>query len=206
MTDLLYASGRTRRLALAVAGLALVSLAVQIIVDWLTSGGLSLLEQLWKSYRFFTIITNTMVLGLAGWVAATGRWPGAALPAAVTVWILAVGIVYHILLAPTHDPRGLLAWSNQGLHTVVPALYAALWLSSAPRVRLGYHQPVVWTAFPLGYVGYAFARGQADGIYPYFFLDPGRVGPWGMAGYVLGLGAAFVIAGLGIVAIARRRG
>lgn len=205
MTDP-QATPAARAAAGVVAALALSSLGLQIGTEWWTSwAGRGLLPLLWERYRFFTIITNTLVLLLAAGVAATGRWPGASLPAGLVVWIGAVGIVYHLLLAATHDPEGLLAIANQGLHTAVPLAYVLLWARWAPKEPLGWGQPALWSLFPLGYVGYAMARGAADGVYPYFFLDPGRIGPTGVLAYVAGLGAAFLCAGALVVAAARWR-
>lgn len=190
--------------AAAVALLAAGSLVLQFGSQWLDpSDARGLGEVLWDNYRFFTIITNTIVLVLAGQVALTSRWPGASLPGGVTIWILAVGIVYHLLLSATHNPVGAEAWANQGLHTIVPVAFLLLWLAHAPKAPLGFGQPAIWTLCPLAYVGYAMGRASIDGVYPYFFLNPDKLGWGGVLAYVLGLGAAFFLAGALLVLAAR---
>ncbi|MFN3147663.1 MAG: Pr6Pr family membrane protein [Paracoccaceae bacterium] len=196
--------GTSRTAATVVALLAAGSLVLQFGSQWLDpTDPRGLGQVLWDNYRFFTIITNTLVMILAGRVALTGRWPGASLPGGTTIWILAVGIVYHLLLSATHNPVGAEAWANQGLHTLVPLGFLLLWLGHAPKAPLTYGQSAVWTLCPLAYVGYAMGRASIDGVYPYFFLNPDKLGWGGVLVYVLGLGAAFFLAGCGLVWAAR---
>jgi hypothetical protein len=132
-----------------------------------------------------------------------GRWSGPGWPAAVTVWIVATGVVYHALLAATNVSIGIEVWSNVGMHTLVPLLTALLWLIAAPKAPLTYLHPVVWTLYPLLYATYAILRGLIDGRFPYFFLDPARLG-WPMViAFILGLGVFFVASGSALVLIAR---
>jgi hypothetical protein len=190
--------------AIAVAFFAAGALALRIYVEMAGPPPRDMSAALWSLARYFTILTNLLVVVVFAAVALRGRWPGAAWPAAVTVWIVAVGAVYHALLAATHHPEGLDALSNVGLHTVVPLGVFGLWLAAAPKASLGYGGPVIWSAWPLGYAIYAFLRGLADGTYPYFFLDPTDIGVAGVAAYIAGLAIFFIGSGALLVLVARQ--
>ncbi len=183
---------------------ALAAIALQFIEEWRQMGaGATTAAVLWTMARYFTILTNALVAGVLGYAAMTGRWPGAGWPAGTTVWIIAVGVVYHALLAATHNPQGLEVWSNILFHSVVPLGTAALWLTAAPKAGLTFLAPVVWTFYPLAYALYALLRGLSDGTFPYFFLDPEKSGALGVAAYILGLGAFFLAVGCMLVGITR---
>ena len=122
--------------------------------------------------RFFTILTNALVVGVFGYMALRGRRVGDRLAAGLVLWIGAVGLVYHMLLARMWDPQGLARWADQGLHTVVPLTVLAWWLAFAGRDRLHWADPLLWLLWPAGYLAYALVRGASDGIFPYPFLDP----------------------------------
>ncbi len=193
-----------RAFAGLIALAAFTSLALQFAAEWqemgvaATTGGV-----LWSMVRYFTITTNAVVAVVFGVAALRGHWPGASWPAATTVWIIVVGVVYHVLLAATHNPVGYEVWSNIGLHTAVPLGVVALWLASAPKDGLTLVGPVIWTAYPLAYAVYALLRGLADGVFPYFFLDPSKSGMAGVAAYILCLGVFFVIVGSALLAAGR---
>jgi len=193
------------RLACAlVALLALSSIAVQFTANWLQDGeAANTREILWRMARYFTHLANAMVGVVLGLAAVRGRWVGPGWPAAITVWIVAVGVVYHLLLSAKHNPQGLEVWSNIGEHSVVPLACLALWIIGAPKQGLGLHHPLIWTAFPLAYAVYAILRGNFDGIYPYFFLNPAKSGIPVVAAYVAGLGVFFALSGLALVLPAR---
>ncbi len=201
------ASLPVRLCAAAIALAALASLAVQFRVNWVEMGDDATTGAvLWKMARYFTILTNLAVAAALARVAWRGAWPGAAWPAALTVWIVAVGAVYHALLAETHHPQGIEVLSNLGFHTVVPLGVLLLWVAAAPKAPLSFMAPLIWTAYPLAYAVYAILRGLSDGIYPYFFLDPAKSGIVIVAAYVLGLGIFFVVLGTTLVAGAKVAG
>lgn len=190
--------------AACVALAALTSLGIQFIAEGQQLGEAATAPRvLWLMARYFTILTNTAVALIFGITAFYARWTGPGWPAAATVWIVATGGVYHALLAATNVSIGIEVWSNVGMHTVVPVLTALLWLIAAPKAPLTYLHPILWTLYPLLYAIYALIRGLIDGRFPYFFLDPTRLG-WPMvATFILGLGVFFVLSGSALVLIAR---
>jgi len=192
-------SSAARSAAAAVALLAIVSLAAQ--GAW-SSGNHpqdGWANIVWRLARYFTILTNAMVAwSLAR--AALGRPVSPIWLAGLTLWIAMTGALYHLLLAADHD--GLGWWADEGVHTAVPIATALWWLAFVPKAGVRWRHAAVWLAWPALYVIYALGRGAMDGVYPYFFTDPGRVGWNGVALWTLALTAAFWVAGLAVVAVA----
>lgn len=196
-------TGAARTLAALIALVSLGAVALQytlVVAD--ASGNSGALARLWVLLRFFTILSNLLLGGIMLAVALGAR-PGPDGLATVTLAIVLVGAVYHTLLA--QDLTGLAWWADHGLHTAAPLLAAVWWLAFGGH-GLRLRRLWVWLTWPTAYCLYALARGQADGIYPYFFLDVGRLG-WAQAGLnIAGLVAAFGLAGVGLWASARLLG
>ena len=191
-----------RELAAAIALGVLVTLSVRLWSS-MSSDGIGALDALWSMYRFFTVITNTLI-GVVCALVVMGRAPGEQVQAALLLAIGAVSIVYHILLAHLIDLAGFSAVVDQMVHTVIPIAFALYWLLYAPKARLRYGRVGLWLAYPCVYCVYALARGAVDGIYPYPFLDIGAEGGLAVAVNVVALLAVFFLAGLGIVWVGRR--
>ncbi|SDH87132.1 Pr6Pr family membrane protein [Alloyangia pacifica] len=192
---------QTHRLtALLIAALALGALLLQVHVGLARRPDRTVLEELWRLGRYFTILTNLMVgvtfAGIAG-----GHRPANWWTTAVTLWILIVAIVYHGLLARPLD--GIRWWSDMAVHTFVPIAVALWWLALAPKEGLMPRHALWWLLWPLTYVSYALIRGEIDGRHPYFFIDPHEVGWPGVGLWCVALGASFWLGGLGMVALAR---
>ena len=160
----------------------------------------TVLGELWRLLRYFTILTNLMLAGLCFWV-ASGRRVAPFWTAAVALWIAIVGIVYHLLLA--RDLSGIEWWPDFGLHTFVPVAYVLWWLAYAPKTGLRFIDGVSWLGWPALYVVYALGRGTLDGVYPYFFLNPVKSGWLGVAGWSVGLCSAFFVGGIALIAVAK---
>src|SRR5258705_12259425 len=67
---------------------------------------------------------------------------------------------------------------NVQLPLVVPVLALTDWLLVGhDQVRVGWWQPMVWLAYPAGYLALALAvLNHAGRRAPYYFLDPDTVG------------------------------
>ena len=157
----------------------------------------------WIVYRFFTLWANTLVGVVCGWIALGGRppqWVTAGLVLAITL----VASVYHALLAASLDFMGIEKVIDVMLHTVIPLAYVAIWIVLFPKHGLGWAHLVPWAALPILYCLYALVRGALDGVYPYFFLDVGRLGASGVALWVAGLAMLFVAAGVVLITATRR--
>lgn len=193
-------SPAARITAAAICLLALAALGLQLYVGLERNPARPVPVEIWRQARYFTNLTNLMiVVGFAA-MALSGRarqgWC-----AALTLWILIVGVVYHALLA--RELSGLRWLSDAALHTGVPAAVTAWWLAFAPKSELRLMHSAQWLGWPALYLSYALLRGEIDGRHPYFFVDPPRIGWDGVGLWSLALGLAFWIGGLGVVALGR---
>ncbi|WP_238366822.1 Pr6Pr family membrane protein [Mesobacterium pallidum] len=196
-------TGTARSTAALIALLALASLGAQFIVSsadnpgpWATT---------WSMARYFTILTNLMVVGTFGLAALTGRAPRSFWLAGLVLWVLIVGLVYHLLLYKPHT--GLAFWADHGLHTAVPLVTTAWWIAFSRTTPLPVLAPVVWLWWPFCYFLYATLRGALDGKYAYFFIDLDKLSLMDLARNFLGLLVAFLVAGYilwGLSRLARR--
>ncbi|MCR8547864.1 Pr6Pr family membrane protein [Salipiger sp. P9] len=190
-----------RLFAVLIAGLTLAALVVQFMATAGNNPDYTPPETLWRLARYFTILTNALVAGTFLWMALGNRMAAAAWLGGLALWIGIVGVVYHLLLAK--PLTGLDALADLGLHTVTPVLTVLFWVFAAPKHGLRFKTALVWMLWPLAYVGYALLRGQIEGIYPYFFVDPTQIGWAGVLRWSGILCVGFVSAGGVQVGIAR---
>lgn len=193
----------SRMIAAVIAMVAIGAVAVEYFLVLAARPGMDdAVHRLWVLLRYFTILTN-LLLGVTMLGLAAGARLSVDLLATVTLGIVMVGGVYHTLLM--QDLSGLAWWNDHALHTATPVLTAVWWLAFGGHgLRLG--RLWVWLLWPFGYCLYALALGQADGIYPYFFVDLGRLGAVQVALNIAGLVAAFALAGALLWASARALG
>ena len=161
-------------------------------------------ETAWALLAFFTITTNLLVAAVFTGVAV--ERPGFTAPrlvGGVLLAILLVGVVYWALLFPRTPPKPGTEVANALVHAATPLLALGYWTAFALRGELRPTDALRWAIYPLGYLGYALARGAATGRYPYFFIDAGRLGyPATLLNAAL-ITAAFCLAGLGLVGLDR---
>lgn len=188
------------------------AVALQYWVTITGNLGQSLGELSLNFFSYFTILSNVLVaLALTVPVAAPnsrlGRWfAGEAVRAALAMYIVVVGVVYHFLLAPTWNPQGLALLGNSLLHYVMPAAFVLDWLLFAPKGRLNWNDPAKWLLFPLVYGGWTLIHGVLSGWWPYPFVDVGALGLGRVLLNFVGLLIFFLIVGLAIVALDRTFG
>ncbi len=159
---------------------------------------------------YFTILSNILVaLAMTlPWAApdtSLGRFfLEPSVRTAVLVYIIIVAVIYHYLLAPLYDPRGLQLLATMIEHVAVPALYIVDWFLFVPKRTLQFRSAFAWLGFPFAYAGYSLAHGAATGFYPYPFLD---VTELHYARVLINMAVLVVVfAGLGILLIALGRG
>ncbi|MEQ7874161.1 Pr6Pr family membrane protein [Sphingomonas sp. ASV193] len=184
-----------------VAAAGWVGLAVQFAAT--REQGFSTPATLWILARYFTILANLMVASTltarAAGVAVSPRLLGGAALA-----ILLVGVVYITLLRGLLELSGGALLADRLLHYVTPLLVPLWWAVFAPKGRLKWIDPALWALFPLAYLPYALARGAAEGVYAYPFLNVGRLGGATVALYATAIAVAFLLAGAALVVIDRR--
>ena len=193
-----------RAFAALVAGSAWLGLAVQFGATLAATG--SAAAALWVLLRYFTVLVNLAVALACTRAAARDAPAPPALSGGLVLNALLVAIVYHLLLAGTLTQTAPEKVADAFLHGVTPSLVLLFWLMRVRRGALRYRDVLPWAAVPLIYFAYALARGAADGIYPYPFIDVGCIGLAATLVDAALIAAGFVAAGLGLVWFDRRLG
>jgi len=198
-------SANARAFAGLIAVVAWVGLVIQFSASTAALGTIE--AAAWHLALFFTILTN-VALAVAFTGVALGK-PAFGLPSLLggaMLSVLLVGTVYSLLLAGTQVLTGGDRYANVVMHYAMPVLVLLFWLTCVPKGSLRTRDPLIWAAYPLTYLAYALARGGSDGVYPYFFLDVGKLG-WAAAMInAAAISAGFLAAGYLTVWLDRRLG
>lgn len=178
-----------------IAGAVGLGLQYFLIVRDMGAEGASPLEATWRYFAYFTILTNTFVtLVMARAALRPASRVGLNAPRVelmATVSILFVFAVYNLLLASRWDPQGTQKVADVIVHQVVPLTMALFWLLR-PHGGLTWRGALFCALWPTAYTVYALVRGQLDGFYAYYFMDPSAMSWGALALNVAGLCAAFV--------------
>ncbi|MEO7277794.1 MAG: Pr6Pr family membrane protein [Sphingomicrobium sp.] len=189
--------------AAIIAIICWTGLAIQFHSSWSKNG--DVLASLWILLRFFTILTNLLLA-----LVMTRRALGGALSpfffGGVTLAILLVGVVYVTLLEGTQQLSGSAHVADTLVHKVSPTVAVLYWLFCVSHGRLAWRAPFLWVLYPLAYFGYALARAAIDGHYPYPFIDVSQLGYPRVILNAAMITLAFVVTGLGTVALDRALG
>lgn len=192
---------QARAVALLIACLAAVTVGMNSALGLARHPDLGIFGEAWRSGRYFTTLTTTLVAVAFFRLALTGRlsqgWA-----AGIALWCAIVGIVYHALLA--RDLSGLRYWIDHGMHTAVPLAVASWWLAFGFKDALRFRHAAYWLGWPGLYMAYALLRGEIDGRHPYFFIDPPRIGWPNVLVWIGILALVFWLAGLAQVWLAQR--
>jgi hypothetical protein len=191
----------SRPTAALVAAIALTALGTHLVVSYKLTGALG--PAIWLMAIFFTILTNLMVFITFARMFATGHMQSAFWLVSLTLWILIVGIVYHVILTQFGTPVGLAWWADQALHTATPLATLLWWIAYAPKRPMPWRNSVLSLSWPLIYVIYALIRGAFTGIYPYPFIDLNALSYGQLFKNALVFFFGFWVGGLAIIAIAR---
>jgi hypothetical protein len=166
---------RAYRIVVAALGWFAIGLDYYLIVRHTTDG--DLIAGAVRLLSYFTILSNILVaLAMTlPWLAPQSRlgrfFLEPSIRTAILVYIIIVAVIYHYLLAPLYDPRGLQLLATTIEHVAVPLLYLLDWALFVPKATLAFRSAFAWLGFPLIYAGYSLAHGAATGFYPYPFLD-----------------------------------
>ncbi|MBX7041843.1 MAG: Pr6Pr family membrane protein [Ignavibacteria bacterium] len=135
-----------------------------------------------KYLSFMTIWTNFLIALFFTFVTVSpgskgGKFfSGHSVQTALLVYIIAVGLIYHLFLAHIWDPKGYQYVADQILHTVVPLYYLMYWVFFTEKTVLNFKSAFNWLLYPLVYAVYAMVRGAITMKYPYYFLDAVKLG------------------------------
>ena len=198
-------AGVPQALALVVASSAIFGLAVQFTATFAQTGSIG--ASVWILLRYFTIMANLLVaLVFAGVAARRPRFGSPGVLGGTALIILLVATVYEVLLRGTMQQNGTEKLADLFLHSVTPLLVLVTWVLYAPKGGLTYRDPLLWATVPILYLGYALARGTRDGLYPYAFIDVGRIG-WAQTGInAVAIAIGFLLVGVVMVWFDRRLG
>ncbi len=197
-----------RLTAAAIAAVALLAMLPPLSNAVAEHGGL--LPGLWRLVRFFTILTNLLVALAFARIAWMGRAAvSPLLLGGVVLGIVLVGVVFNLLLGPLPYPAVWDMLSDKAHHTVVPIAVPLWWLAFARKGLLGWRAPLAWALYPLAYSAYLLTRAQFEDPaeplrYPYFFMDPDKLGWAQTLTNLTAIAAGFVAAGLAVVWLDRR--
>ncbi|RIA47510.1 Pr6Pr family membrane protein [Dichotomicrobium thermohalophilum] len=142
-------------------------------------------DLLWRTLHFlsfFTILTNgiialAMALPVLAPESAAGRFfTSPRVRTAIGGYIIIVAAVYHVMLAPLWDPKGLNLIAQIILHTIVPIAFLLDWLVYTRRGETPWHCALTALILPFLYAAWIFAHGAWTGFYPYPFLDVAELG------------------------------
>lgn len=192
------------RLAVATA------IIVAVVATFLEAAGRTTVNP-FNFFGYFTLQSNILtaiVLLIAALAALRNRTQSKSLVlarAAVTTYMVIVGIVYALLLAPLGAAGGVpVAWANVVLHIIVPVYVALDWLLFADRPALSFRSFWVVLLYPVVWVVVVLVRGATDGWFPYPFLDP-ALGYATVSLYCLGIAVAVIVVGAVVWAASRVR-
>ncbi|MES2279572.1 MAG: Pr6Pr family membrane protein [Bacteroidota bacterium] len=131
---------------------------------------------------YFTVICNALVsisltAILLNPASGTGHFFSRnTILTAITLYIMVVGIVFNTVLRNLLDLTGLAWWVNEIMHVFIPVLFTAFWLAVVPKGGLSYKNTLPWLWVPFIYLVYTLIRGALCGLYPYPFMDAGKLG------------------------------
>lgn len=200
---------RVFHLAIFAAGLAGLVLQFQISHGIMISRGLGIGATLFKLSSYFTILTNVLLTAVHAVCLLVPRSsPGrflsrSAVQGGLLLYILIVGLVYVVLLAHLWKPEGIQWWADHLLHHVMPLLQLAFWIFAVPKERLPWKLALPWLGYPTLYLAWVFIRGSRVSDYPYPFINLAKLGLERTLLNSAGMGVAFLVAGLAIIATSR---
>lgn len=190
----------------AITAWVALSLQQYIIIDNTPDNGLTTLQAIGRFLIFFTILSNLLVAislsaVLLSPASSTGHFfAKPTVIAAITLYILIVGLVYNLVLRNIWNPTGRDRVADELLHVAVPLLFVIYFLFFAPKARLPWKNLISWLIFPLVYLVYAMIRGAVEGFYPYPFLNLKSLSVEKVALNCTMVMVAFIIFGLLIIA------
>lgn len=200
-------------LILITSKIGFIALAIQmyITINRKLAEGFSLHYALNHYYSYFTIIINTLVAAFlfVFYVAPDSKiakyFKKNTTNGALCLYILIVGIIYYVLLYPTHPVVGLESVASHSMHGYVPLAYTYLWYTHLSDRNLQYRDTLKWLTLPLCYFVYLIIRGEIVGKYPYFFVDVARFGYVKVLIFAVAILMFFVLLGALLVFVDKRR-
>ena len=108
-------------------------------------------------------------------LAPASRLAGPTMRHAVVTAIVAVGIVYSVALRGMVELSGASLIADHMCHDLAPVLFLLAWIASRHGTLTAICIPKA-VILPGLYLVYAMIRGAFTGWYPYWFLNPDKIG------------------------------
>jgi hypothetical protein len=169
-----------------------IYLAVMVISGWLalitqfyintTLKATPVPEMIIRYFTYFTIQTNIIVAVCYTVLlfSPNSKWgnffSGQQTLAAITVYIIIVGLIYNTILRFLWTPEGLQKIVDELLHSVIPVLALIYWLVFVGKDKLQWKNILPWLIYPFSYIICVLIRGSAAGFYPYPFINTIQLG------------------------------
>jgi hypothetical protein len=176
---------RSERTAIGlVAAITWTGLILQASVSFpgMLAKGLTLSDAVIRFFSYFTVLTNTFIAvdSVVLFIKGESRWSNSlihsSLETCVAVSILFVTAGFTILLRNLVHFTGTALLADNILHYAVPAAFLFYWCLFTSRHKLPWSHAAWWLMYPLLYFIYALVQGWRTGLYPYPFIDAGRIG------------------------------
>ncbi len=201
---------RALGIALALGGAFAVTLQLGLSIRHQLEAGRTVGFAVLQYTGYYTIITNTLCALVAAacvWPARLGRFaaplrsPITITAAAVSIFM--VGLLYVTLLTRVHHPQGLEHLSNLLLHYLIPPLFAQFWWWVVPKGSVDWRDAWRCMTLPTAYLIYLAVRGEATGLYPYYFIDVGQLGYASAALNAIAIAGVFLLVTFGFIRLKR---
>lgn len=114
---------------------------------------------------------------------------------AILMYILFVGIAYHVLLSAIYSPIGMAKIYNLFLHYINPIYFLLYTLLFTKTGFVRYSDSLYWLLYPLSYGIYTLVRGELTGFYPYPFVAVNALGYAPVIKNIAGITISFFILG-----------
>ena len=170
-----------KAIILAITIVGWITLAVRLYLR-ISENNFSVFESTIQFFSYFTILTNLFVtLYCTNQLLKPKEMNTSVLDkpetlTALTVFILIVGLVYHVALKPIWNPEGIQMILSEIHHTVVPLGTFVLWLISDNKKTIELKSLLKWLLYPVIYILFVWIRGSFSNFYPYPFLDVQNLG------------------------------
>ena len=181
----------------------------------------------WDFYIYFTNLSNYFCIGIMAaqlirTIKRKADGPVSISPVlklASLVAILVTFLIFNFLIAVEEGRDPIRNFSAMSIifHIVLPTLCLIDWVLFHEKSKIKWTDPIAALFFPAAYIVYVVIHAAIRGfdskllgfvgsnplIYPYFFLNPEKIGVFGVVRWCAILGVAFALLGYLFVAIGR---
>jgi len=166
---------------LAITIIGWITLSVRLYLR-ITEYDFSAFESTIQFFSYFTILTNLFVTIyctnqlLRPNEKSTSILNKPETLTALMVFIMIVGLVYHVALKPIWNPEGVQMILSEICHTFIPLGTFILWIISDNKKTIELMRLLKWLLYPVVYIVFVLIRGNFSNFYPYPFLDVQTLG------------------------------